>query len=470
MEISELDQKISHKSFYFRGIYIYPLIRQELLLPYLQEFRQQFAGEQNKFKDKAQKLLGVFRNVLLLFTQARVKQYNSLFIDFSSSRRYVKDQKAYSIHCDFLIEKFPSSETLLLELPSREAIRPLGIATPNIFYPDLAFMGLFFRSLFTMSSYRETDQMRAELEKFGIHLKARDVNRVLKRFRLYNNWADRFLKRVDPRRVFMVCSYSYTQMALVRACKKRGIPVIELQHGYVTGLHYSYMYGQLENRDLLPDYFFAYGKYFSEILKTNSVMFEPQHVYDTGNLSLEALSVENPEMDNELLKLARGRKIVLITSQITVRDKLLDLTPYLINSGREDFFFIFKSHPGEFDASDYYRDLLGKENCLLLTDTSYTSLDLLRISDIHLTVSSTVFMEAYYFRVPTVFYFVETFSDSILEFVDDSFYFLKRSPEELLLTLQELTGDEGSETENKLEFYKSDPWGSFCSALDSINQ
>ncbi|MCP4313860.1 MAG: UDP-N-acetyl glucosamine 2-epimerase [Bacteroidetes bacterium] len=470
MEIPELDRRLSHKSFYFRGSYIYPLIRQELLLPYLQEYRKQFAGEKNKFKDKAKKLLSVFRNVLLLTTQSRVKQYNSLFIDPSSSRRYVKDQKAYSIHSDFIIEKFPSSETLMMELPSREAVRPLGIATPNIFYPDLAFMGLFLRALFTRARYRETDKMITELEKFGIRLKARDVNRVLKRFRLYSNWAERFLKRVDPQHIFMICSYSYTQMAMIRASKKRNIPVIELQHGYVTKKHNSYMYGQLENRELLPDYFFAYGKYFSDIMKSNSVMFDPQHVFDTGNLSLEALSVENPEVDNELLKLSGGRKIVLITSQITIREVLKELTLSLIDSGKDELFFIFKSHPGEYDASEYYSELLGKANCLLLTDTRYTSLDLLRVSDIHLTVYSSVFMEAYYFGVPTVFYFVESFSDYILEYVDDSIYFLNRSPEELLLTLQELTRNEGGAIENKFEFYKSDPWASFCSALESIKQ
>ncbi|TFH24868.1 MAG: hypothetical protein E4H10_10070 [Bacteroidia bacterium] len=470
MNILDIERNLSHASFYFQGTYVYPLIKQELLLSRLSEHREQFPREAAKTRAKIRTVLSVLRNAIRLSSQARLKHYDYLFVDSASSRRYFKEGISYSIYCDFIMEKLAPKKSLLLELPSDRSVRYSGIATQDIYYPDLDFIWIFIKSLFARRRFEETEIMKAELDRFGVQVHKKELNRLLKRFRLYSQWADRILRLSNPEYLFMVSPYSYIRMALVKMCKLRGIPVIELQHGQVSRQHYGYIYKHLENRDLIPDYFFAYGQYYSDLLKEHSVIYKSGSIFNTGNLFLE----ENPQLDtgvySELVKEAGARKILLISSQTTTRNEMKEVAGFLVESLPEELFVIYKPHPMESDPPEYYADLKAYPNFYLVESPELNSLDLLRISDLHMTVYSTVFMEAYYFKVPTLFYHMEALSENIIEFVDDTFYFLVRSREELLKTLESLLSKQEKEApgKGKIGFYQSDPWGSFCTAMKAI--
>jgi hypothetical protein len=261
-------------------------------------------------------------------------------------------------------------------------------------------------------------------------------------------------------------------MALVKQCKQRGIPVIELQHGQVSRQHFGYIYEHLENRDLIPDYFFAYGQYYSNLLKEHSVIYKPENIFNTGNLFLEEKSQLGAGLRKQLLDRAGDRKILLISSQTPTRNEIKEVARFLIESLPEKLFVIYKPHPIETDATGFYEDLKAIPNFYLVESPELNSLDLLRISDLHMTVYSTVFMEAYYFRVPTLFYHMEAFSANIIEFIDDTFYFLVRNRKELLNTLEPFLskGKEKAPGEAKFSFYQSDPWGSFRTAMKAIGE
>ena len=470
MNIRDIERDLSHASFYFQGTYIYPLIKQELLLSRLSEHREQFPREKTKTGEKIRSVISIFRNSFRLRSQARLKHHDYLFVDSASSRRYYKNGVSYSIYCDFIMEKLVPKKSLLLELPSKQSVPYSEIATSDIYYPDLDFIWIFIKSLFARRRFRETEQMKAELDRFGVQLPGKELNRLLKRFLLYSHWADRILRLTHPEFMFVVSPYSYIRMALVKMCKQRGIPVIELQHGQVSRQHYGYIYEHLENRDLIPDYFFAYGQYYSDLLKEHSVIYKPENIFKTGNLFLEEKSQLDAGLSSHLLDKAGDRKILLISSQTPTRNEMKEVARFLVESLPEKLFVIYKPHPIETDATEFYDDLKAIPNFYLVESPELNSLDLLRISDIHMTVYSTVFMEAYYFRVPTLFYHMDALSENILEFVDDTFYFLVRNREDLLLTLESFfsKGEEKAPGEAKIKFYQSDPWGSFCTAMKAI--
>jgi hypothetical protein len=472
MNIRDIERDLNHGSFYFQGTYIYPLIKQELLLSRLSDHREQFPREKPKTGEKIRTVISTLRNLFRLRSQARLKHHEYLFVDSASSRRYYKSGVSYSIYCDFIMEKLAPKKSLLLELPSKHSVPYSEIATSNIYYPDLDFIWIFIKSLFARRKFRETEQMKAELDRFGVQLAEKEINRLLKRFRLYSQWADRILRLTRPRFLFVVSPYSYIRMALVKQCKQRGIPVIELQHGQVSRQHFGYIYEHLENRDLIPDYFFAYGQYYSNLLKEHSVIYKPENIFNTGNLFLEEKSQLGAGLRKQLLDRAGDRKILLISSQTPTRNEIKEVARFLIESLPEKLFVIYKPHPIETDATGFYKDLKAIPNFYLVESPELNSLDLLRISDLHMTVYSTVFMEAYYFRVPTLFYHMEAFSANIIEFIDDTFYFLVRNRKELLNTLEPFLskGKEKAPGEAKFSFYQSDPWGSFRTAMKAIGE
>lgn len=468
MEVLEIEKRLSHQLFYFQDSYIYPLIKQELLLPNLVEHSKQYKRSKRNLGLKLKTGFDVLKSALLLVSQRRLKHYDLLFIDSASSRRYIRDGISHSVFCDFIIRRLPEKDSLLLELPSRLSGRQSKIASPNIYYPDLDFIGIYMKMLFAKRSFDEAEQIVSELERFGVRVSKVDVNRLLRRFMHYSIWADRVLRRTQPSQLILVCSYTYLQMALIRMSRRRGIPVIELQHGQISGKHYGYIYSRLENRDLVPDYFFANGAYYKEVLEKKSVLFEAQDIFCTGNLFLEEIAQIHTEETRKLVELSAGRKIVFISSQITTRDETREMTRALADSIPDEVFIIYKPHPNEADAAEFYSEFQGY-SCLFLVDSpEYNSLDLLKISDVHITVYSTVFMEAYYFRVPTFFYQVEPFSDVILEFIDGDFYRLIQNPEEMAAALLSLKKGESREIKNKIEFYKADPWESFEAAREAI--
>jgi hypothetical protein len=252
--------------------------------------------------------------------------------------------------------------------------------------------------------------------------------------------------------------------------RQRGIPVIELQHGQVSLQHYAYIYMQLQNRDVIPDYFFAFGPYYGDLLKKHSVLYPPENIFHTGMLFLEQGSSTENRAYKDLVSLAGGRKILLISSQITTREEMKMVSGFLAENLAEKIFVIYKPHPIESDASGFYQKLKAFPSFYLVENSELNSLDLLRISDLHMTVYSTVFMEAYYFGVPTLFYYMEGLSANIMEFVDDQGYFLVRNMDELQTTLEPFLtqGKDKKAMNSKMGFYQPDPWGSFCAAMKAI--
>jgi hypothetical protein len=104
---------------------------------------------------------------------------------------------------------------------------------------------------------------------------------------------DSLLTRVSPKIVIMDgASYGGSRAIQVRAAKERGIPVAELQHGWIGAAHGAYNFGRSmwrdEMRQYLPDVLLTFGDYWAEEISS------PFTAVSIGKPHLEAMVATAP--------------------------------------------------------------------------------------------------------------------------------------------------------------------------------
>ncbi|ACK84792.1 hypothetical protein [Methylorubrum extorquens] len=95
----------------------------------------------------------------------------------------------------------------------------------------------------------------------------RSMTQVLSQAEAHDAW----LEAVDPKIVAFQCYVSMEKMALLVACKRRGIPTLEVQHGYCDA---SSIFNDMpsfgsKTISLLPDVFWAWGPMTRDALRSD---------------------------------------------------------------------------------------------------------------------------------------------------------------------------------------------------------
>lgn len=217
------------------------------------------------------------------------------------------------------------------------------------------------------------------------------ISRYLALIHLMNDLLD----RVKPKLILEVCSYNLSSRALTYAAKRRGIPVIEIQHGVINEYHAGYIYRHKIVEDDIPDGILVYGEAYKDILLKESTLFKPERIDVVGNYYIETVknSPQVPEVEELRIK-ASGRPVALITTQpIYLAEAYSEA---VVSLKKEGFFVIIKPHPSEHE--DKYLSFRGER--VFLSDISV--FELLKIADVHLTISSTCAIDALQFSVPTI--------------------------------------------------------------------
>ncbi|GEM_PF-112065 len=78
------------------------------------------------------------------------------------------------------------------------------------------------------------------------------------------------LERIQPRLAFVVCYYHDTAMAFLLACRKAGIPAVDMQHSVICNDDWGWAQWNsvpVGGYEMLPRYFWAWGETFAEITR-----------------------------------------------------------------------------------------------------------------------------------------------------------------------------------------------------------
>ena len=239
---------------------------------------------------------------------------------------------------------------------------------------------------------------------------------------------------------------SINKEAMISICKKKGITTVEGEHGtYIPILH-----GYPENlkevvrkKNLItqaPDYYLSFGKNTQNELIRNSLM-EPANVRAIGNTRIDYFIKRNRE------RIQTNDKInVLITSQFTVTDELIDffkgVSQYLETKGINNIQISIKLHFDEYHRLDDWK-MLESENIRIFDENvekTHHLYEMILESDFTASVYSTTLSEAISLDCPTII--IKKWGwDAYKDYADKGIALLVDTPEDFIDTILEYKAD-----------------------------
>ncbi len=437
-------------------IWYYPIIKQNLFVYELSGNKStEGAVNSNSILSKAAKAFNIFKDT------KSISQCDFLILDSAASRRFNPETKKYeSIFSDFIYRIFPDKKIATLEKPN-ESGKMHYKNTPeyvNLIFHDKGILSSVIQS--KLHPFKFTKEEVTSLLQIISFLDA-DVNIIkfitvkLARFFTLNNYYLNLLPKINPKLIFLINAYNYSNMALILAAKELGIKTVELQHGFIREEHPGYIWKNMESKKLFPDYFFSYGEYFTNLLKKRSVIFDESKIITCGAYSIEKRLTELLDKKNDKTK---TKKIIYITSQWSIREKLKPFVLKLSEILPHEYIIKYKTHPLEKDTQQFYAEFQKADNITFLDNPDINSLDLMPEADVHSTAYSTSFMEANFLEIPNIFIYIEGFSHVVKKFVDNQTIFSASTPEEYLSKLKYISQNRKTVSaafqKSKEKFYK----------------
>ncbi|QUL99330.1 MAG: hypothetical protein IMF26_04560 [Candidatus Fermentithermobacillus carboniphilus] len=326
-----------------------------------------------------------------------------LALSTSSARRNLtEDGRAFDVFFDFL-SFIPDCDYAVMEFPDRNphSSRPYS---PRVFYGDwIVARGNAGRAIGGQLSCRGVvaevrDRLIDIAREIGVKLSIREADRLVAREAAFVRFtmplARAIIEAVRPKVVLVECGYAPSHMVVQLAAKRRGIPVIELQHGFISEQSIGYRFGIARDSDLdespFPDILLTFGDHFKRILLKNSVIREDR-IISTGYPYLWLA------LKNHAGPTRPKREMILITSQPGLAafwaDFALDVARKI---GRR---VTIKPHPAEMDRiNTLFAKVLSAELVEIVRGRR-SLYDLLPRAQFHLSVASTSHLEAIAFGV-----------------------------------------------------------------------
>lgn len=344
----EIEDKLDLFSKKINKLYFWERIRFTIFKQTLEKFgiidrgyrRHQSIQLKNYLKFGVQTLRNFIFNNPLFSSQKEI-----LFLGHER-RKLREDGKWWDIYCDPIIENLNQSYLLVEYFYRFKHLRPAK--TTNIRYLDFIFTIFTIRRIFRLNKVVFSDverklllEIQNELYlKFDVEISVEaELKSTLLIRQTYLPICMRILKRVRPKLVILVVSYSNISEIFIEASKKLNIPVIELQHGNISPYHYGYSYsGSKRKKITFPDYFFTFGDFWK-----NTTEFPIQNE--------RIISVGFPYLESErkrYLKIPKRNQILFISQGsrgITISKFAVELN----NIIRSNFKIIYKLHPKEYN-------------------------------------------------------------------------------------------------------------------------
>ena len=173
------------------------------------------------------------------------------------------------------------------------------------------------------------------------------------------------LQKKNPKLVFLVVAYE--NKALVAACKKMNIEIIELQHGTISPYHLGYSYpentrkfnDEIKEIEYFPDKILSFGDYWKNAcpfpIDSENIILMGFPYFEENSKTYMKIAEKK---DNEQI----GQQQILFISQGVIGKYLSKLayeTASNINES-QNYNFIYKLHPGEYGTWRENYDYLTK--------------------------------------------------------------------------------------------------------------
>jgi hypothetical protein len=228
------------------------------------------------------------------------------------------------------------------------------------------------------------------------------------------------LDALEPRAALTYAEAGAWGRALMLESRRRGIPSVGIQHGFIYRhwLNYLHEPDEMEAGGFpRPDRTLIYDRCAAEHLVTRG-HFPAASLVVTGSARLENLVAQTSEArqhrDRIRQRLAAGpaEKIAVLAAKfLEIRGEL----PALLDAASRlrDLRLIVKPHPAE--TADVYAPAAGGRAQVTIAPSSSSLSDLLAIADVIITMNSTVAIDALVLGIPSV---VVGLPNNLTPFVD----------------------------------------------------
>lgn len=209
----------------------------------------------------------------------------------------------------------------------------------------------------------------------------------------------------------VVCYYSFAGQGFVLACRRLGIPSIDIQHGVHGELHRAY--GRWDRvpasgYELLPAIFWCWSDTEAAAIERWRAAGSPHRPVVGGNPLLEAWPQVYPDAAADRARLDAEHPVPTGTPRILITlQSLPDISPLIdaIRAGGDRWFWHIRCHPNQGDRPDGLEARLaaeGFQNAEARLGTALPLYSLLPAMSAHVTAYSAVVYEAQALGVPSV--------------------------------------------------------------------
>lgn len=224
-------------------------------------------------------------------------------------------------------------------------------------------------------------------EKFGRSVSAQrmesEILHWLEIDKAHEVFFEKFFSKVSCKVMVVVCYYQNQLYSAYRVARKRGIRIIELQHGVISNHEEYWFEDQRGINNYTPDYFLTFGD---------------AHISWTKLLpKTRAISVGFPFQErqiNEWNDLKTEDKMVVVYPQAEVDfEKLID--EFADIAVQKGFRVILKLHPLQaVDPTRYYPILVNNKNIEMVAQQDKSIYYWLKLAKHHVMANTTVGLEA----------------------------------------------------------------------------
>lgn len=351
---------------------------------------------------------------------------------------------------DVLNEMGKSFETIESPYLNNHFRSNRNIKENNVKFNDRILLGSFIHKTrnrgkipFTEEERELIDAVKNELEtifKIEIDLSHIIEDHILNFQYDYKKYIELLQKR-KPELVFLVVAYE--NKALLAACKKMDIEIIELQHGTISPYHLGYSYpentmkfnGEIKEIEYFPDKILGFGDYW----KTAShYPIDSDNIISMGFPYFEENSRTYMKIAEEKSNQESENKQILFISQGVIGKYLSKLayetalSIYNENNENHSYEFIYKLHPGEYGTWRENYEYLNKavvefDNFKVIDESQPPLYELFAKSHYQVGAFSTAIYEGLAFNcktfiidVPGVEYLDDLIEKDIVKKVKDS--------------------------------------------------
>ena len=445
-EIWALEEKyqLNHKE--IQGCYPWQLIRVYLYYEITRKTNVFESAQQSSlsFTDKINSFLPFIKNSILS-NPLSGKDSKEVLI-FDHPRKVIFNDQYQDIYSyflkDILNEENKSFETIESPYLNQHFRSNENKKENHVKFNDRILLGSFIHKTrkrgklpFTQEERDFINKINSELESvFKIELNLFNIieDHILNFQYDYKKYIE-LLEKKKPKLIFLVVAYE--NKALVAACKKLKIEIIELQHGTISPYHLGYSYPKntmklndsLKEIEYFPDKILSFCDYWQ---KACPFPIESDRIITMGFPYFE----ENSRSFMKTADEAKNKSQILFISQGVIGKYLSKLAYELaeeLNKTYDNYSFIYKLHPGEYgtwmENYDYLNKAVKFDNFIVIDKSEPPLYELFAKSAYQIGAFSTAIYEGLAFNcktfiidVPGVEYLDDLIDKNIVKKVNDS--------------------------------------------------